>query len=213
MNDKRRVTPEDDLRAALAPDDTIASLDPARVIAGARRRRKVRGLAAAGVAMVAVVGVAAGGFLASGGSLGNAPQPADPGLTVPGPTLSTHDRSTPRPPSQNASTAPPRGKTSSPVTAGPEATGTTVAPPTLAACLQEAAVAGQPAPGSGAKQRGSLGGRLIVVADSKYWMACDNTFRSTPSAREPAKLQRPSTEDSDAFAVAGNTIATCRRRA
>jgi hypothetical protein len=49
MNE-RRPTPEDDLRAALAPDDTLAPLDPARVIAGARRRRKVRVLATAGLA-------------------------------------------------------------------------------------------------------------------------------------------------------------------
>ncbi len=206
MNDERRVRPEDDLRAALAPDDTIASLDPARVIAGARRRRRVRGIAAAGVAAVAVIGVAAGGFLASGGSLGNAPQPADPGLTVPAPTVTTQDRPTPRPsqtPEPNASTAPSNAETT-----GPEATGTKVAPPTLASCLQEAAAVGQPAPGTGTEQRGSLDGRLIVVADSKYWMACDNTFQPTPSARKPAKLQRPSVDDNDAFAVAGNTIDT-----
>jgi len=203
MSDERRVTPEDDLRVALLPDDSIAPLDPARVIAGARRRRKVRGLAAAGVAAVAVIGVAAGGFLAGGGSLGNAPQPADPGLTVPAPTLATQDRPTPRPSETPNASTPPETET-----AGPEGTGSTAAPPTVASCLQEAAAAGEPAPGSAAKQRGSLDGRLIVVADGNYWMACDNTFRPTPTARKPAKLQRPSTQDNNAFAVAGNTITT-----
>ena len=203
MNDERRTTPEDDLRVALAPDDTIAPLDPAWVIAGARRRRKVRGLAAAGVAAVAVIGVAAGGFLASGGSLDNAPQPADPGLTVPGPTLATQDRPTPRPsetPEPNASTAPSNGETAG-------------ALPTVVSCLQEAAASGDPAPGAAAKQRGSLDGRLIIVADSNYWMACDNTFRTTPSARKPAKLKRPGIQDNNAFAVAGNTHRHGRRRA
>lgn len=208
MNDERRggpwATPEDDLRVALAPDDTIAPLDPARVIAGARRRRKVQGLAAAGVAAVAVIGVAAGGFLAGGGSLDNAPQPADPGPTVPAPTLATQDRPTPRPAeTPNASTAPPSGKT-----VGPEGTSSTATPPTVASCRQEAAASGVPAPGPAATQRGSLDGRLIIVADSNYWMACDSTFRTTPSARKPAKLTRPGIQDNNAFAVAGNTIDT-----
>ena len=52
MNDKGTTLPEDDLRAALAPDGSIAPLDPARVISGARRRRKVRGLATTAVAAI-----------------------------------------------------------------------------------------------------------------------------------------------------------------
>ena len=54
MNDKGTALPEDDLRAALAPDGSIAPLDPARLIVGARRRRKVRGLATTAVAAIAV---------------------------------------------------------------------------------------------------------------------------------------------------------------
>ncbi len=197
MNE-RRVTPEGDLRVALAPDDTIAPLDPSRVIAGARRRRKVRALAAAGVASVAVMSVAAGGFLAAGGD--SAPQPADPGVIDP--TVESTPRTAPTPqPSietPSATPAPPSTQT----------TGSTAPLPTVVDCLQEAAASSEPAPGSGAEQRGSLDGRLIVVADSKYWMACDNTVRPTPTARKPAKLQKPRVDDSNAFAVANNEIET-----
>ena len=212
MNDERRATPEDDLRAALAPDETIASLDPARVIAGAHRRRRVRGLAAAGVAAVAVIGVAAGGLLASGGSLGYAPQPAEPGPTAPVPSLAPQTTETPRP-TALPSLAPTGSrwagsKTASPETSGPESTTTTVLPPTMASCLKEAGAVSEQAPGVGAKQRGSLDGRLIVVADSDYWVACDNTFRPTPTVRSPDRLEKPKIQDNDAFAVAGNTIDT-----
>jgi hypothetical protein len=201
---ERRVTPEDDLRVALAPDDTIAPLDPARVIAGARRRRKVRALATAGVASVAVIGIAAGGFLAASGSLDNAPQPADPGVIDP--TVDSTPRTSPTPqPSYetpSATPAPPTGQTA----------GSTATPPTVADCLQEAAATGDPGPGSAAKQLASLDGRLIVVADSKYWMACDTTVRPTPTARKPAKLMKPSVQDSNAFAVANNEIETAAGR-
>ena len=73
MNDKGTTLPEDDLRAALAPDGSIAPLDPARVITGARRRRKVRGLATTAVAAIAVAGVATGGFMAGGRCSGRLP--------------------------------------------------------------------------------------------------------------------------------------------
>ncbi|WP_433164598.1 hypothetical protein [Kribbella sp. CA-247076] len=228
MNDERG-TPEDDLRAALAPDDTIAPLDPARVIAGARRRRKVRGLASAAVASVAVIGIAAGGLLATDRDLGNAPQPAGPGVTSPagpGVPLSSPSPEPPRTsePSMRPSMAPsPTGSPQSAVTAGESAvpqgepsgplgepsgsqgSGTT---PNLSDCLQSAATAGDPTPGPAAKLRGSLAGRLIVVADSNYWTACDNTFRPSPSARRPAKLRKPGLQDDDAFAVAGNAVQT-----
>lgn len=181
MNDERRVTPEDDLRAALAPVDTIEPLDPARVIAGARRRRKVRGLATAGVAAAAVIGVAFGGLLASDWTLGGSADPADPGV----PTVA----STPVTPRPSASTESPRGQATA---------------PTVASCIL--AAAGEPGPGPAAKQRGVLAGRLIVVADGNYWMACDNTSQLT--ARRPSKLEKPRRDDSDAFAVANNTIQT-----
>jgi hypothetical protein len=212
MNDERRVRPEDDLRAALAPDDTIASLDPARVIAGAHRRRRVRGIAAAGVAAVAVVGVAAGGFLASGGSLGYAPQPAEPGPTAPVPSLAPPATETPSP-TALPSLAPTGSQWAGSKTVGTEPVGpatpsTNVVAPTVASCLEEAGVSGTKIPGADAKQRGALDGRLIVVADNDYWVACDNTFRPAPSVREPARLQRPRIQDDDAFAVAGNTVDT-----
>ncbi|MFI7060342.1 hypothetical protein ACIBL3_05115 [Kribbella sp. NPDC050124] len=209
MNDERRVTPEDDLRAALAPDDTITPLDPARVIAGARRRRKVRGLATAGVASVAVLAVAAGGLLASDWTLGTAPEPADPPLVVstePTPT----PRPTPLPPTPSNLTPGATITSGSGVTTpGPTASDPPTSPPTpptVPSCL--VASNGEPAPGPAAKQRGTLGNSLIVVADSNYWMACDTTFRTTPSARRPAKLQRPAVQDNDAFAVANNVIET-----
>lgn len=223
MNDERGAAPENDLRVALAPDDTIAPLDPARVIAGARRRRRLRGLASASVASVGVIAVAAGGLLATGRDLGDAPHPAGPGPTVPAPTTvpppTTDSPSAPRPsmslspsasPGWDASTAPPEGATAVPQgeTAGPQGSGRTAAAPTLSDCRDEAAAAGGPTPGPSARQRGALDGRLIVVADSNYWMACDNTFRTTPSARKPAKLRKPGLQDLGAFAVAGNNIET-----
>jgi hypothetical protein len=93
MNDKGPASLEDDLRATLAPDDTIASLDPARVIAGARRRRKVRGFATAGIVVLAVAGVATGGVLASNQLVGGEPSPAGPAPTT---TLASPP-TTPRP--------------------------------------------------------------------------------------------------------------------
>ncbi|MEV0284348.1 hypothetical protein AB0H36_09545 [Kribbella sp. NPDC050820] len=216
MNDERRVTPEDDLRAALAPDDTITPLDPARVIAGARRRRKVRGLATAGVASAAVLAIAAGGLLASDWTLGTSPEPADPPLVVsteptPTPTVRPTPLPTPLVPTPSSLTP---GSTitsgSSVTTPGPTAsdppTQGSASTPTVTSCLL--ASAGEPAPGPAAKQRGILDGSLIVVADSNYWMACDTTFRTTPSARRPAELQRLAVQDNDAFAVANNVIET-----
>ncbi|MGW1340913.1 hypothetical protein ACWCOV_07635 [Kribbella sp. NPDC002412] len=210
MNDERRVTPEDDLRAALAPDDTITPLDPARVIAGARRRRKVRGLATAGVASVAVLTVAAGGLLAGDWTLGTAPEPADPPLVVstePTPTPTVRPTPLPSHLTPGATVTAGSGVTPGPAASDPP-TGTqgTPTPPTVTSCL--AASAGEPAPGPAAKQRGALDGSLIIVADSNYWMACDTTFRSTPSARRPARLQKPAVQDNDAFAVANNVIET-----
>jgi hypothetical protein len=125
-----------------------------------------------------VIGVAAGGFLATGRTLGNEAEPAGPA-----PTMASAGPTTPRTP-----------RTS------------TAFPPTVTSCLQAAAASGEPAPGSTAKQRGLLDGSLIVVADSNYWMACDNTFRL--SARKPAELRKPALDDNDAFAVANNTVTT-----
>lgn len=176
MNDNP-ASLEDDLRATLALDDTIASLDPARVIAGARRRRKVRGLATAGIVVLAVAGVATGGVLAGNQLLGVEPSPA-------------------------ASTPP----VASPTTTTPR-TVRTAAPLTPASCVS--ALNGEPGPGSGARQRNLLrdeDGDTILIADASYWAVCDNTWGEEPSVRRPEHLQRPSTKDADAFAVAANTI-------
>ena len=186
MNDKGTALPEDDLRGALAPDGSIAPLDPARVIAGARRRRKVRGLATTAVAAIAVAGVATGGFLAGGRSLGQAPEPASPGpTTLMSPNTPTPPATTPRSPASTAGAI----------------------PITAAAC--RAAAASEPGPGPKATQRSLLSdetGTAIVIADSRYWVACDNTFGRQVSARRPARLQKPSPQATDAFAVADDLI-------
>lgn len=186
MNDKGTALPEDDLRGALAPDGSIAPLDPARVIAGARRRRKVRGLATTAVAAIAVAGVATGGFLAGGRSLGQAPEPASPGpTTLISPNSPTPPATTPRSPASTPGAI----------------------PITAAAC--RTAAASEPGPGPKATQRSLLSdetGTAIVIADSRYWVACDNTFGRQVSARRPARLQKPSPQDTDAFAVADDLI-------
>ena len=112
MNDKGSTTTEDDLRSALAPDGTIAPLDPARVIAGARRRRKVRGLATAAIAVVAVGGVATGGILAGGHCSARLRSPPDPGPTTlasPRPDINAadHRRRSPSGPAISPATASP----------------------------------------------------------------------------------------------------------
>ena len=197
MNDKGSTATEDDLRSALAPDGTIAPLDPARVIAGARRRRKVRGLATAAIAAVVVGGVATGGILAGGQLLGQAPEPADPGPTTlasPSVPTTTPQITTPQIPKGTA------------ITPGPGSTPGAV-PITAATC--RAALNGEPGPGAGATGRSLLSdeyGTTIVIADSRYWMVCDNTFGPQVSARKPERLQKPSAQDTDAFAVADNEI-------
>lgn len=185
------TTPEDDLRAALAPDGTIGSLDPARVIAGARRRRKVRALATTAVAVIAVAGVATGGFLAGGQSLGQDPDPADPGPTT---LVSPSPPRTPIPSAKNTATV------------APHATPGAV-PISTAKCV--AALNGEPGPGPAAAQRNLLSdesGTTIVIADGHYWTACDNTSGQEVSARRPERLKKPSAQDADAFAVANNVV-------
>jgi hypothetical protein len=175
-------TPEDELRAALAPDSSIAPLDPARVIAGAQRRRKVRGFATAAAAVLAVAGIATGGVL--GRSLADGPEPADPALTTATPS------STPLPSAKQTVTP-----------------GRTAAPLTPAACLAE--ISGHQGPGTSATQQSVLDdalGKTVVLADSKYWVVCDNTTGGQVSARAPERLQRPSAQDHDAFAVATEVL-------
>ncbi|MFK4083734.1 hypothetical protein ACI2LF_06480 [Kribbella sp. NPDC020789] len=96
---------EDELRSVLAPDGSTPPLDPARVIAGARRRRKVRGLAA-GAASAAVFAVVAVGVVLGQGP-GRTPEPAQPGPVI------TPSR-TPRPPSGLPSTPTPTAENPTP---------------------------------------------------------------------------------------------------
>lgn len=197
MNDKGSTTTEDDLRSALAPDGSIAPLDPARVIAGARRRRLVRGVATAAIAAITVGGVATGGILAGGQLLGQAADPADPGPT----TLVSPGSPETTPP------ATPHPSTTPHISSG-------AVPITVPTCL--AALNGQTGPGSNATRRSLLSddsGTTIVIADTRYWMVCDNTFGQQVSARQPERLQKPTAQDKDAFAVAGNdvTLAAGRR--
>ncbi|WP_130386845.1 hypothetical protein [Kribbella sp. VKM Ac-2569] len=118
MNDERGTPDEEQLRIVLAPDDSIAPLDPARVIAGARRRR-VRGRVAAAGASVAVVAVVAVAGIAGSGQLrGDVPQPANPGPsatvrpTTPSPTRMTP--TTPEPTPTMPPTRPPGTPTARP---------------------------------------------------------------------------------------------------
>ena len=200
MNDNGPAWTENELRTALAPDDTIVPLDPARVIAGARRRRTVRGLAVAAVTVVAVAGVATGGVLAGGYSLGgNAPGPANPGPTtlIAPSSAPTTPRATPphtpRPPSSTAGG-----------TAGTPETQVSVTP---ASCV--AALNGEPGPGSSATLRSRVRdsiGETILIADSRSWAVCDNTWVGQVAARRPERMQRPTAQNTDAFAVAGQTL-------
>ncbi|TCC52603.1 hypothetical protein E0H75_02240 [Kribbella capetownensis] len=213
MNDKGR-SPEDEVRDALAPDGTIEPLDPAGVIAGARRRRRTHVLATAAGASVAVIAIATGGFLVRGDNLGNAPAPANHGPTAlvsppyPAPTRSPSLAGvTPRPPA-----ALPSAQSSAPVPSAnpnvPETPGTS-AQLTVASC--RTAADGEPGPGAAAKLRGTASdeaGKTIVIADSRYWMACDSTYGAEVSARKPATLKKPGVQDNNAFAVANNTVDT-----
>lgn len=95
MNDN--MLDEDELRTLLAPSDQDTPLDPARVIAGAQRRRQRRGLAAV-AASVTVVAFATGAIAGVAWSRqhGDAPEPARPApTTIPAPT--NHVPTTPVP--------------------------------------------------------------------------------------------------------------------
>ncbi|MEU4192880.1 hypothetical protein AB0E69_13345 [Kribbella sp. NPDC026611] len=214
MNETGSRTPEDNLRDALAPSGDIAPLDPALVIAGARRRRKVRNLTTAGAAAVLVAGIAAGGFLAGGRSVGEPPQPAQ---TVP-------HRSTPEPPTPSEQQSPtsqtPPHRPTPPTPNQTPAPNQTAAPPsqtsnppraqlTVPACVATVVDGGGPAPGPTATRRAQLSdgsGTTALIADSRYWTVCDNTVPPAVAARRPERLKRPSPQDTDAFAVAGDAI-------
>ncbi len=173
---------DEELRDALRPPDGIEPLDPARVIAGARRRRK-RGLAAAGAAAVAVLAVVAGSVIATNGTNGSS------GVEPVGTPNSP--RTTQRPPSSPTPS---------------------VAAADLAACRTasetESARVGPQA--SGQATLSAAEGTVFIVADSKNWVGCDTGYRQNGdkevSARKPGPIVKPDVGDVEAFAVAQNLL-------
>ncbi|MEV6287074.1 hypothetical protein [Kribbella sp. NPDC051770] len=177
---------DEELRAALRPDDQLRPLDPAAVIAGAHHRRRMRGLAAAGLASVAVLAVAAGGLLSFGSPSGSAP--AGP------PTV-----------------GPPSGVPSGRATVRPSDTPSAKVTPDAKFIDQcwSALQAEDPRPGPAAKRKATLTnlrGTLVIFAGSNYWGACDNGYGDEVSLRQVTSTQRPSRADVDAFAVANNQV-------
>ncbi|MFI6827103.1 hypothetical protein ACIBG5_08380 [Kribbella sp. NPDC050241] len=213
MNEKGRP-PEDEVRDALAPDGSIEPLDPARVIAGARRRHRTHVLATAAAASVAVIAIATGGFLVRGDNLGNAPEPANHGPTAP--VLSPHPTPTHTPSLAGVTPRPPAVlpsmNSSAPVpSANPQVSDTPGTSPQLTVATCRTAADGEPGPGAAAKLRGTVSdeaGKTIVIADTRYWMACDSTYGTEVSVRKPATLKTPGLQDNNAFAVANNTVDT-----
>jgi hypothetical protein len=172
---------DDDLREALRPPGDIEPLDPARVIAGARRRRR-RSLATGGAAAVAVLAVAGAGVFAGSRPTG----------------LPVVEQSTP-----TTSTAKPSRTTPS---ATPQVDLDALTAQCKSALRRDQELVFGPATG----RRASLSspqGTLIVVADSKHWAACDSGYRPIElSVRKPAAIRRPALSDTDAFAVASNAV-------
>ena len=165
----------------------LAPLDPAKVITGARRRRRKRDLTTGSLAAVAVLAVVAGGIIATDGANSRGARP-----TVVGTPSST----------PSARTSTPRA-TSTPAMSAAQL---------LAGCKVALAEA-NPKPGANATQQALLEspqGSVLVIADSKYWAACDSGYISVGeaqvSARRPAGLAAPSPQDKDAFAVAQNSL-------
>lgn len=175
---------DEELREALRPRDGIEPLDPAKVIAGAQRRRR-RTVAAGGASAVAVLAVVAGGFAVTNGTDGSLPvQPVGTPSSAP---------ATPRTPS-------------------PSGTPATVGAADLAACRAAAEGEGS-RPGAGASVPAVISaarGIAFIVADSKYWLACDTGYRSGSakevSARRPGSNAKPDVRDPRAFAVAENQV-------
>lgn len=180
---------DDELRDALRSDDGIEPLDPAKVITGAQRRRRNRDLTTGSLAAVAVLAVVVGGVIATDGT--NSGAPVDPPVVgTPSSTPSARSSTTPRAASTPAMSA-----------------------AQLLANCKVALAEEDPKPGANATQQALLEspqGSVLVIADSKYWAACDNGYISEGeaqvSARRPADLAAPSPEDTDAFAVAQNRL-------
>lgn len=87
---------DNDLRDLLHADpDGLSPLDPSRVIAGARRRRRTRGVLAAGIASAAVAVVVAGGIYGTASQGGpepfSPPVAGGPGIVPPAPNSSSQN--------------------------------------------------------------------------------------------------------------------------
>jgi hypothetical protein len=180
---------DDEIRDALRADEHIVPLDPAKVIAGARRRRRTRNLTTGGLAAVAVLAIATGGIITANGLNGS-------------PAVD--------PPLGGTPTAVPSARTTG--TPGAVASSANPGENVLARC--QAALSGaEPRPGPKATQQAILpgaDGAVVVIADSLYWAACDSGYNGNGvvevSARRPAGLATPSTSDTDAFAVANSRV-------
>jgi hypothetical protein len=83
----------------------------------------------------------------------------------------------------------------------------TVRPLTIADCRSGMVDRAGPGPNAALRTEGSDNvGRTVVIADSRYWMACNRTSTHQFAARAPKRLQRPSPQDTDAFAVANEVV-------
>ncbi|MFC0624288.1 hypothetical protein [Kribbella deserti] len=171
-------------------------LDPARVIAGAHRRRRNRRATAAGVASAAVVAVVAVVAFGSG-TPGAEPGPAE------NPTIRTNQ--TPSPDESAGARAAERA----------QAKAAAMAKQAVADCRSEL---GQYAdPQALPKLTGSpvanvLGpvGSTVIFADTRAWVACDDSWPVTgsgkPSVLQAGTRSRPSPSDVNAFAVSGIAV-------
>ena len=180
---------DDEIRGALRGLPVEAEpLDPQRVIAGAKRRR-TRAVAAASIASAAMVGAVVATIAMAGGVNGSAgPEPADDG---------------------SSTAATPSGKTPSRTPAKATPSGQDAARVCRAAVLEHAAGAAPDAAlASSAVVTGLIGGpvgTVVILADGKNWVACDDTRvqdgSGTPTLLEPRRIAPPAVSDTGAFEV------------
>ncbi|HEU4949058.1 MAG TPA: hypothetical protein VFT31_18055 [Kribbella sp.] len=205
---------DDDIRAALGrPAADLPPLDPTKVIAGARRRR-IRSLAAAGVASAAVVAIATVGILAAANGLSGA---APPGPAVAG------GPDSPGPPSSTTMPSPPMASSgTTPRTSAVPGDGTTKkVDPTMQSsnpandlaerCREALDQYDGPKPSAAATVAARLNGptgTTLILADSRYWVGCDDgSYKDGKvSMLRPQRLKPPSASDPDAFAVSNLAV-------
>lgn len=181
----------DDLKDILGRGaDSLPPLEPAKVIAGAHRRRRVRGLVTAGVACGAVVAVVAGGVVVAANGPSGREQPGPPVVGSP---------VTPSPPTR-------------PPTVPPTSTRTPKGPAvSVAACLRPLTESGRPGPTAKSRTRLRLDeatGTTMIVADRTTWLGCDRSHDDEDrySLIEPGRMTPPSTAKVDPFRVSNRSI-------